>query len=713
MKNFYTIIIVFISIIHSKAQDNIPIKVETTQGILVKITPPLSTFKPDPSWQNEVVRDENGVIGEDKNNIEHRFRHPNAVPAVKTKDPVIQDFFPESKARIMNIIQNFQGHGNTGVSPADPSICVGSNHVIQMINGSSGARMTIYNKIGGVVVAAQYMDAITGVPGLGDPVAIYDQFADRYVLTEFSSSGNKLMIMVSQTNDPTGSWYVYQFTATEFPDYPKYGVWSNAYICTSNESSNKVYAFDRPTMLTGAVTTTMITFSIPGSPAVGFQAAAPVNISGTTLPPLGTNPIIMRMVDDGWGGGLTDELEMWDMNLDFITPLLSTLTQLPSIATVPFTTDLCGYVTLNCIRQPNSQRLDPIREIIMNRVWYRNFITHQSIVLCHTVDASGLDQAGIRWYELRRAGLGPWSIYQQSTYAPDTNSRWMGTICINSEGSIGLAYNVSSKNVFPSFRFTGRKATDFLNTMSEPEQTIIAGAANHTNNRWGDYNDMQIDPTNDATFWTTGMYMPNPAPWSTRIAAFNILYAPLPVSLISFDGNKINETKNELKWKVENEKNVDAYKIERSNTLITSFETISELSAKNIEGDVSYQFNDEIINRFEDYIYRLKISDIDGKYRYSNTVLIQGKKQNDIEMYPNPIEQNTMYIRISEKLSQKKLEFSIIDMNGKYAINFIKNISDNSQIQSIDVSELKSGIYILKCVSNDGNNLLNKTFTIK
>jgi hypothetical protein len=88
--------------------------------------------------------------------------------------------------------------------------------------------------------------------GLGDPVAMYDAVADRYVLTEFSSAGNKLVIMVSQTNNPTGSWYVYQFTAPEFPDYPKYGIWPNAYICTSNESTNKIYAFDRPTMLSGA-----------------------------------------------------------------------------------------------------------------------------------------------------------------------------------------------------------------------------------------------------------------------------------------------------------------------------------------------------------------------------------------------------------------------------------------------------------------------------
>lgn len=695
------------------AQEAQPANPEVIQGVLVKITPPLIDFKPDPTWVDEVVRDNDGVIGEDKNNIEHRVKHPNAISMPKGRDVAIQDYFVPNKTRLTSIIQNFQGHGNTAVSPADPSLCVGSNHVIQMINGSSGARMTIYNKLGAVVVAAQYMDAITGVPGLGDPVAIYDQVADRYVLTEFSSSGNKLVLMVSQTNNPTGSWYVYQFTAPEFPDYPKYGVWPNAYICTSNESTNKVYAFDRPTMLAGAPTAVMIAFSIPGSPAVGFQAAAPVDISGTNLPPVGTKPLVMRMTDNGWGGGLIDALEMWEMNLNFITPGLSTFTQLPTLPTASFSSDLCGYVTLTCIRQPGSQRLDPIREIIMNRVWYRNFNTHQSIVLSHSVDATGLDQAGVRWYELRRTGLGPWSIYQQSTYAPDTNSRWMGTIAINSEGSIGLAYNVSSKNVFPSFRFTGRKASDPLNTMTEVETQIIGGSTNHTNNRWGDYNDMQIDPSDDATFWTTGMYMPTPAPWSTRIASFKILYAPLPVSLLSFDGKKVNPTQVALNWKAENELNLETYVVERSVEGANDFAEIGRVNSKNQNGEVLYDYLDETVNVLESYSYRLKMTDQDGKFRYSNVVNVKGQVRDAIEIYPNPAENNTIYVRLSEELSKKALHFTFMDYTSKKVKTIRKNKNDNTLIQSFDISEMPSGLFILLCTDIDGNALANKVIEKK
>nr|MBP6314900.1 T9SS type A sorting domain-containing protein [Chitinophagaceae bacterium] len=695
------------------SQEATPANAVTIQGVLVKITPPLSDFAPDPTWIDEVVRDNEGVIREDKNNIEHRVRRSNGFVLPKDKDAALQDYMVPAKTRISSIVQNFQGHGNTAVSPADPSLCVGANHVIQMINGSSGARMTIYNKSGVVVVAAQYMDAITGVPGLGDPVAMYDAVADRYVLTEFSSSGNKLVIMVSQTNNPTGSWYVYQFTAPEFPDYPKYGIWPNAYICTSNESTNKIYAFDRPTMLSGAPTAVMISFSIPVSPALSFQAAAPVDISGTNMPPVGTKPLVMRMTDNEWGGGLIDGLEMWEMDLNFVTPGLSTFTQLPTLATAPFSTNLCGFVTLNCIRQPGAQRLDPIREIIMNRAWYRNFNTHQSIVLTHSVDATGLDQAGVRWYELRRNGLGAWSIYQQSTYAPDTNSRWMGTIAINAEGSIGLAYNVSSKNVFPSFRFTGRKASDVLNTMTETETNIIAGVTNHTNNRWGDYNDMQIDPSNDFTFWTTGMYMPNPAPWSTRVAAFNILYAPLPVTLVSFDGRKMNEAEVQLNWEATNEENLATYELERSILHMGNFEKISAVDAKQQQSSANYLFVDNKINILESYSYRLKMIDRDGKFRYSNVVNVAGKSTEAIEIYPNPTENNTLYVRLSDELAKKEIRFTFMDYTGKKIKTIRKNKMDHTLVQIFDINELSTGLFILLCADNEGNTILSKVIEKK
>jgi hypothetical protein len=690
---------------------------EVIQGVLIKITPPLSEFKPGSTWIDEQVRDENGVIKENKENVEHRNGghpavDPNALP--KGDDPVWQKSF-YSKKRANSILQNFDGQGYTNVNPADPSLCVGPNHVIQMINGSSGARMAIYSKTGTVIQAAQYMDAISGIPGLGDPIAMYDQFADRFVISEFSASGNKLVVMVSQTANPTGSWYIYQFTAPEFPDYPKYGIWPNAYICTTNESNNKVYAMNRPLMLAGTPVVTMLSFTITALETIGFQAAAPVNISGTTLPPAGTNPMLLRMVDDAWTSAPADvdRLEMWTMNLDFVTPANSSLSQQADINTAVFTSDLCGYSTLNCIRQPGTTRMDPIREIIMNRVYYRNFGTHQSLVALHSVDPGVLDRAGCRWYEMRRTGLGAWSMFQQGTYAPDTNSRWMGTMAINNAGTIGMMYNVSSKAVFPSIRFTGRISSDPLGTMTEPEQTIVAGAATNGSNRWGDYNDMQVDPSDDETFWTTGMYRPTGSGWSTRISSFSISQFALPLSLLSFDGKRINDKEINLNWNVENENNVARYEIERQEDN-DNYKMIASIPYKHhTQSTNEYTFTDVTFNALATKEYRLKMIDQDGKYRYSNTVTISGKASQSIEIYPNPVIHDVLYIRINEATVSKKLSFVIYNQNAQKVIQQEKELLNVNQIQSIDLSALSSGLYYLSVLDAQGNIISKEKITKK
>ncbi len=550
MKCFQILAFLFLFIV-SKAQLRVVKNPTIIEGQLIKTTVALRNYVPDPNWPNNVIRNNSGLLIE-KEEFEGKL-HPtldnNALP--KGIDPALQQnvFFSNNNNRPSALLQNFDGIGNQPLSPADPSLCVGPNHVIQMINGPSGGYFKIYDKIGNVVLAQTYMDGISGVQGAGDPIALYDQLADRYFISEFSETGNKLVIMISTTNNPLGSWYVYSFTCPSFPDYPKYGVWNTAYICTTNEGDNGVYAMDRIKMLAGNATATMQRFSIAGSPSIGFQAATPVCIEGTTLPPVGTPAMIMRMVDDGWTAAAdVDRLEMWHLTLDFVTAANSVLAQQPNLNTASFDTNLCDYTTLDCIQQPSTQKLDPLREILMNKIIYRNFGTHQSIVCTHVTDVDLTDRAGIRWYEVRKTGAAAWNIYQQGTYSPDAADRWMSSICIDEAGAIGIAYNVSSGTIFPSIRYTSRKPCDALGTMTLPETSIIAGGSNHSNNRWGDYNSLCIDPANNKSMWFTGMYMPASGGWSTRVASFDIASCNTDVSFltnsVSINENAANITNN-------------------------------------------------------------------------------------------------------------------------------------------------------------------------
>ncbi len=485
----------------------------------------LRNYIPDPSAPNPITKTKKVGYHPKAGWPVNEYDYTDALPV--GMDPVHQkDYAPlvSNKSLGVNLV------GMPGVtSPADPSLDVGPNHVIQMINGTGGSTFKIWDKSGNVIQNSTTFDnfmnsaSLNGNPGwggAGDPIVIYDQRADRWLLTEFSSSGNNLYVAVSTTADPTGSYYTYTINMPSFPDYPKYSVWENEYVITANLGSSDIVALPRADMLAG-VSTNAQKFTQANFGTIGFQASTPVNMDGTTLPPAGTPSMVMRMTDDAWNGASADALEIWELDIDWATPSNSSFTLTSTLGVSSFDSGLCGYTSFQCIPQPGTNTiLDPLRELLMNRIHYRNFGTHESIVCCHSIDLDGNDWAGIRWYELRRSGgtSGTWSIYQEGTYSPDSDHRWMPTIGLSATGNIGLAYNVSSSSTFPSLRYTGRKECDPLGTMTESETIIVAGTQSNGSNRWGDYNALGLDPTDGETFWMTGMYGNS----KTRVAAFDI-----------------------------------------------------------------------------------------------------------------------------------------------------------------------------------------------
>jgi hypothetical protein len=169
--------------------------------------------------------------------------------------------------------------------------------------------------------------------------------------------------------------------------------------------------------------------------------------------------------------------------------------------------------------------VDVIADRLMFRLQYRNFGTHQTLVTNHSVNAgSGLARkAGVRWYELRNSGSG-WSIFQQGTYAPDNDHRWMGSAAMDGLGNIALGFSVSGSATFPSIRYVGRVPSDPPGTLPQGETDLIAGGGSQTDpaRRWGDYSMLTVDPTDDCTFWYTQEYYASISErgWQSRIGSF-------------------------------------------------------------------------------------------------------------------------------------------------------------------------------------------------
>ena len=487
----------------------------------------------------ELVREINPRISHSLPNWEKESRNQSQFLSLDTNDdhlPSSNQLSPSEPITSSNVfttpILNFTGSPFTQVNPPDTVGAIGKSHYIQMVNGSSGAEFRIYDRSGMLEhgpIALESLGSGNCSVGGGDPIVIYDQLADRWFMSEFhnQTSANVVCHYISQTNDPAGSWFAYEFSMPNFPDYPKYGLWPTAYIGTANEVGGgsdplpAIYAFDRSKMLKGEPAS-YIRFVPPRLAGFGFQAFTPVDMDGFITPPTSSPPLYLRHRDDevhnsGSNNSTADFIEIWSMTPDFSNPSNSSFTQIANIQIDEFDSTMCGVGSFSCVPQNGSStRLDPVREVLMHRVQYINHGTHQSIVGNMVTDTTGEDQNGIFWFELRNIN-GNWTLHQDGVLAPDAIHRWMGSISMDSSQNIALIYNASGTDLFPSLRYTGRRADMPLGTLIGEEGSIGEGGGSNSSNRYGDYNSLTLDPVDGCTFWATGQYNPS-STWSTRIA---------------------------------------------------------------------------------------------------------------------------------------------------------------------------------------------------
>jgi len=444
-------------------------------------------------------------------------------------DPLVQDITTD--LAMPAPLLNFAGIGYQNLAPPDTNGDVGPNHYIQIVN----VKFAIYNKAGVLLAGPTNVNALwAGFGGLcetrndGDPIVLYDPIANRWLISQFVAFTNQC-IAISKTADPVaGGWWLYDFpTGGIANDYPKFGVWPDAYYMGSQRgyggaAAGDAWAFNRTRMLSGLSATSQ-RFNTAG------QFMLPSDLDGSTAPPAGAPNVFARLVDGAEFGG-ADRLELRAFHVDWVTPANSTFTALPNLATAAFDRNLCsGYDLMGiCIPQPGTAvKLESLSAWLMYRLQYRNFGTHETLVVNHTVDV-GADHAGIRWYELRKPS-GVWSIYQQGTHAPDSDHRWMGSVAMDGDGNMALGYSISSSSLLPSIRYTGRLASDPLGTMPQGEATLFAGLGVQTwTYRWGDYSAMNVDPVDDCTFWYTQEYVLANGNWATRIGSFKFPSCGVP-----------------------------------------------------------------------------------------------------------------------------------------------------------------------------------------
>ena len=466
------------------------------------------------------------------------------------------------------------GAGN--VYPPDPTMAVGPNHVVQMIN----LVHSVYNKAGTRLTGPLKFSAIatgSGATNSGDPFVLYDQLADRWLLMQFSNvfssaGADRLIFCISQTNDPTGAYNIFSFNTPSGvgPDYPHVAIWPNAYLITTHEFNSPAgntylgqgfYAIDRKKMLQGPGTVNMIRFVDPAG-----GGYLPASMDGYKTPEPSSLPMFWTWDSDETGAP-NDRLIMRTASLNFNTPALSTLSPVTIYPTSAF--DGSSPISRSAIEQPGTSiGLDAIADRMMSRIIYRRFDNDESIVFNYTVNVSGITgssafnyQAAVRWGEMKRTTpAAAWTINQQATYSPDAGNgplgynRWMGSIGIDQKGGIAIGYTRSGgpstpptvgSDSFPSMFYAERNVCAPVSTLSA-EQLFYKGSGSQTGtaNRWGDYSGMAIDPSDETTFWFTHEYYSSTSlvTFKTRIGSFQVTPCPAsPTVHFKFGGTLISE----------------------------------------------------------------------------------------------------------------------------------------------------------------------------
>jgi hypothetical protein len=423
---------------------------------------------------------------------------------------------------LLGLGNGFTGYSATNASP-HVNLAVGDSQVVQWANGS----LVVFDKSTGAVlqgpIATNAFWANFGgaceSSNSGDLSLRWDAFSHRWLAAQnVLSSPYLACLAVSSSADFGGAYYRYSFAQSGYPDDSKWGVASDAYYQAVNNfgpaggsfQGAQVCAYDRGKMVAGDSGAAQVCFQI----GTADSSLLPADYGVGRLVATSQPEVLLGSIDRG-------AVFEYLFHADFNNPSKSTFTganaSLRVAGVAPFTPACHGFEA--CIpQQGSSTQLAPVSDRLMHSLVYSNFGDHQSWLVSHAVAANG--SIAERWYEFRAPlGSTALSVYQQGTYAPDNNDRWMGSIAMDRAQNIALAYSISGQNLFPSASFAGRAAGDALGTL-RGESSIVAGSAPVGDRGANEYSGLVLDAADQCTFWYTTQYSTGSA-WSTRLSSFS------------------------------------------------------------------------------------------------------------------------------------------------------------------------------------------------
>lgn len=399
--------------------------------------------------------------------------------------------------------------GATGWYPPDPDLAVGSNHVVAVVNSS----IAFFTKSGTKQfqqTAGSFFSGLAVDTFIFDPKCFYDRVHDRFVLVfleqDDATQLSKLLLAVSDDGDPNGTWYRYRIESkltyngsTYWLDYPGFGYNKDAYVVSGN-----MFGF-----VSGFAGAQFVV--IPSAPLLSGQPATSVSIHdpGSSSVQIADMMDINREVVFGASRSSSTTIKLFAIqNPGTLSPTL-----VSSNVTVPSNSSPTGPAP-----STSGRTLSTVDGRVFNAAWRNG-----RLVTGHTTAVSGIN--AVRWYELNTSTWpesGAPSLVQAGNIASSAEHYFTPAIGINSQGAISVLFTASSSTLTADIRIASRAATDPLGAMSTPTTLESSVGNNYPDGRWGDYFGVDVDPSDDTTFWGIGESVSSTNAWRTSVFNWNV-----------------------------------------------------------------------------------------------------------------------------------------------------------------------------------------------
>jgi len=408
------------------------------------------------------------------------------------------------------------GDNNSRIPP-DVNGAAGTSHLMTTLN----SQVRIQDRSGGVIstVSLNSFWSSLSSPSAFDPKILYDPYSNRWMFTSCSnsrSSASSVLIGVTQTNDPTGTWNLYRIDADPanrvWADYPSFGFNKNWIVVQMNMFTvvgdtfirSNIYAFNKADLYAGGSGL----FTLMTDAAGGFSQTPAITYD-TTLS-------TMYMVEDWFGNfGGNGILRICTITGSVGSEVYTPDVSFPTVADPWEDVGSTGFTDF----APQS---GSVQKIMCNDARMQNCVYRNGSLWCtHTVflPAGSGTHCAVQWWKLSTSG----STLQRGRIEDLSGTIFYAfpSLAINKYEDVLIGHSRFSASQFASGNYSYRAVADPPNTF-ETDTVLKTGEASYyktfsgTRNRWGDYTATVVDPVNDVDFWTIQEYAATPSGGTDR-----------------------------------------------------------------------------------------------------------------------------------------------------------------------------------------------------